>query len=230
VLPEHFLFRPEEIACDPARAATVSRNALERLVTVCSALELWLFAHLVEEESGQFYSSVFAIEPQGIAGRYRATHLSEWDKEWATPGAEISVFETPFGNVGIMLGFEGMIPEVARVLALSGADVVVWPTSWRAAAEFKFIAHERAMENRIVLIAANRQDSAVEGPSLLIQPAGYPQNTLASELPYGRRGFVTRFAQLSASRSKRETNNTDLLVHRRPELYNALTAPLATNA
>jgi hypothetical protein len=85
------------------------------------------------------------------------------------------------------------------------------------------------MENRIVLIAANRQDSAVAGPSLLIQPAGYPQNTLASELPHGVRGFVTRFAQLSSSRVKRETNNTDLLIHRRPELYGKITAPLATN-
>jgi hypothetical protein len=80
-----------------------------------------------------------------------------------------------------------------------------------------------------VLIAANRQDSVVEGPSILIQPAGYPQNTLASELAHGKRGFVTRFAQLSASRSKRETNNTDLLIHRRPELYRTLTTPLTSN-
>ena len=128
-----------------------------------------------------------------------------------------------------MIGYEGMVPEVARVLALRGADLIAWPTTWRLPAEFRYIAHERAMENRIVLIAANRQDSAVAGPSLLIQPAGYPQNTLASELPHGRRGFVTRFAQLSASRSKRETNNTDLLIHRRPELYGAITARRPTN-
>jgi hypothetical protein len=85
------------------------------------------------------------------------------------------------------------------------------------------------MENRVIIVAANRQDSAVAGPSILIQPAGYPQNTLASELPHGRRGFVTRFAQLSASRSKRETSNTDLLIHRRPELYGRITRPLVTN-
>jgi len=91
-------------------------------------------------------------------------------------------------------------------------------------------AHERAMENRVIIIAANRQDSTVAGPSLLIQPAGYPQNTLASELPHGVRGFVTRFAQLSASRSKRETNNTDLLLHRRPELYQRLVTPAVSNS
>jgi predicted amidohydrolase len=91
--------------------------------------------------------------------------------------------------------------------------------------EFKHVAHERAMENRVTLIAANRLDSRTPGPSLLIQPAGYPQNTLASELPHGVRGFVTRFVPLSTSRVKRETNNTDLLAHRRPELYDILVRP-----
>jgi len=125
----------------------------------------------------------------------------------------------------MMIGYEGMVPEVARVLALRGADLIVWPTAWRSPAEFRYVAHERAMENRVALVIPNRQDSPVPGPSLLIQPAGYPKNTLASELPHGVRGFVTRFLSLASSRVKRETNNTDLLRHRRPELYGILTAP-----
>jgi predicted amidohydrolase len=229
VLPEHFLFDPQAIGRDPRWAADISGQALERLVQLCAKIKLWLFAHLVEYDHGHFYSTVYAISPDGVLGKYRATHLWDVEREWATPGDDLPVFRTPFGNVGVMVGYEGIIPEVARVLALRGADLVAWPTSWRSAPEFRYIAHERAMENRIVLVAANRQDSAIEGPSILIQPAGYPQNTLASELPHGRRGFVTRFAQLSASRSKRETNNTDLLIHRRPELYRKITARLATN-
>lgn len=229
VLPEHFLFEPRAIARNPDQAADISAQALQRFIALCRSINLWLFAHLVERESGHFYSTVYAIGPDGPVGKYRATHLWESEREWATPGDDIPIFRTPFGNVGVMVGYEGMVPEVARVLALRGADLIAWPTAWRLPAEFRYIAHERAMENRIVLIAANRQDSAVAGPSLLIQPAGYPQNTLASELPHGRRGFVTRFAQLSASRSKRETNNTDLLIHRRPELYGAITAPRPTN-
>jgi len=229
VLPEHFLFDPAAIAGDPQSAAVFSEAAREQLASLCKRIGLWLFAHLVESERGHFYSTVYAIGPDGIAGKYRATHLWESERDWATPGDDIPIVRTPFGNVGIMVGYEGLIPEVARVLALRGADLIAWPTTWRSEAEFRYVAHERAMENRVVIVAANRQDSAIAGPSILIQPAGYPQNTLASELPHGRRGFVTRFAQLSASRSKRETNNTDLLIHRRPELYGRITAPLATN-
>ena len=229
VLPEHFLFDPQAIARDSQWAADISAKALDQFVQLCRRIDLWLFAHLVEYEHGHFYSTVYAIGPDGVLGKYRATHLWNEERDWATPGDDIPIFRTPFGNVGVMIGYEGIIPEVARVLALRGADLIAWPTTWRSPAEFRYIAHERAMENRIVLIAANRQDSAVEGPSLLIQPAGYPQNTLASELPHGRRGFVTRFAQLSASRSKRETNNTDLLIHRRPELYEQITTRIASN-
>jgi len=229
VLPEHFLFDPCEIARDPDAAAKVSSEALEQLVALCRRIGIWLLPHLVEFDRGHFYSTVYVVGPDGLSGKYRSTHLWGAERVWATPGDDISIFRTPFGNVGVMIGYEGMIPEVARVLALRGADLIAWPTSWRDKSEYRYIAHERAMENRIVLIAANRQDSAVEGPSILIQPAGYPQNTLASELAHGRRGFVTRFAQLSASRSKRETNNTDLLIHRRPELYSILTERRSTN-
>ena len=229
VLPEHFLFDPRSVARDPEWATGISANALKQFIALCRSINLWLFAHLVEYEHGHFYSTVYAISPDGIFGKYRATHLWDAERDWATPGDEISIFGTPFGNVGVMVGYEGMLPEVARVLALRGADLIVWPTTWRSPVEFRYVAHERVMENRILLIAANRQDSAIAGPSLLIQPAGYPQNTLASELPHGRRGFVTRFVQLSASRSKRETNNTDLLIHRRPELYGAITALPPTN-
>jgi predicted amidohydrolase len=177
----------------------------------------------VERDGARYFSTVYFIGPEGVQSKYRATHLSTEDREWATPGEDLPVLRTPFGNVGAMLGYEGMVPEVARSLALGGADLIAWPTSWRSPAEFQFVAHERAMENRIVLVAANRQDSKAAGPSLLIQPAGYPQNTLASELAHGVRGFVTRFVPLAACRVKRETNNTDLLLHRRPELYGIIT-------
>lgn len=226
VFPEQFLFDPKAIARNPAAAAAFSEAALTRFAKCAADGQMWLFPHLVERDGSRFYSTVYCIAPDGVRGRYRVTHLSGSDRQWATPGSDLPVFPTPFGNVAAMVGYEGMMPEVARVLCLRGADLIVWPTSWRTAAEFKHVAHERAMENRVMLIAANRLDSPVPGPSLLIQPAGYPQNTLASELPHGVKGFVTRFVPLSTSRVKRETNNTDLLVHRRPELYDILVRPI----
>jgi predicted amidohydrolase len=224
VFPEQFLFDPQALARDPAAAAAFSETALQHFSQLAAATKMWLFAHMVERDGSRFYSTVFCVAPEGLKSKYRVAHLADSERQWATPGNDLPVLQTPFGDVAAMVGYEGMVPEVARVLALRGADLIVWPTSWRMPAEFKHVAHERAMENRVVLVAANRLDSPVAGPSMLIQPAGYPQNTLASELAHGVRGFVTRFVPLSSSRVKRETNNTDLLVHRRPELYEILTA------
>lgn len=227
VFPEQFLFDSDTVARNPAAAAVFSETALGRFVALAAERKMWLFPHLVERDGQRFYSTVYCVAPNGVQGKYRATHLASSERRWATAGNDLPVFKTPFGNVAAIVGYEGMIPEVCRVLALRGADIVAWPTSWRSEAEFRYVAHERAMENRIVLVIANRLDSAVKGPSLLIQPAGYPQNTLASDLPHGVKGFVTRFVPLSTSRVKRETNNTDLLVHRRPEIYGALTQAVA---
>jgi predicted amidohydrolase len=221
--PEHFLFDPEEIARDPAEAAAFSEIALGHFCRLAQERQMWLFPHLVEREGRKCFSTVYCVAPEGILGKYRATHLWDRERAWATPGEDLPVFRTPFGNVGVMVGYEGMFPEVARILALEGADLIVWPTSWRSEAEFTVVAHERAMENRVALVIPNRQDSPVAGPSILVQPAGYPMNTLASDLPHGVRGFVTRFFSLASSRVKRETNNTDLFRHRRPALYGILT-------
>jgi predicted amidohydrolase len=223
VFPEQFLFTPESVARNPAAAASFSENAVRRLAELAAERRMWLFPHVVERDGSRFYSTVYFISPDGVRGKYRVTHLSGSERSWATAGSELPVLQTPFGNVAAMVGYEGMVPEVCRALALGGADIVAWPTSWRSGAEFKHVAHERAMENRVVLVIANRHDSEVPGPSLLIQPAGYPQNTLASDLAHGVTGFVTRFVPLSTSRVKRETNNTDLLVHRRPEIYGLIT-------
>ncbi|HWL30124.1 MAG TPA: carbon-nitrogen hydrolase family protein [Burkholderiaceae bacterium] len=225
VFPEHFLFDPAAIARDPAQAAAFSRTALDRLVRLAADIGMWMLPHLVEQENDRFHSTVFCIGPQGVVGRYRATHLWGDEKRWCTPGDDLPVFHTPFGNVGVMIGYEGLFPEVARVMALQGADLIAWPVSWRNDTDHKYVVHERAMENRVLIVAANRQDSAVPGPSLIVQPAGYPKNTLASELPAQIRGFATRFVALASSRVKRETNNTDLLQHRRPQLYDALVEP-----
>jgi len=68
-----------------------------------------------------------------------------------------------------MLGHEGLLPEVARCLTLEGADLVCWPCSWKSPQDYTLIATERALENRIALIACNRLDSVEPGPSLILQ-------------------------------------------------------------
>ena len=101
------------------------------------------------------------------------------------PGPSLEVFPTAFGNVGIMLGHEGLLPEIARCLTLKGADLICWPCSWKSQQDYSLIATERVLENRVALVASNRLDSAVAGPSLVLRPpvAGVEVAHLSSILP-----------------------------------------------
>jgi len=98
-LPEHFLFDTREIGRDPQSAAQFSAKALERLSEVCAFYKIWLLTHLIEEEKGHFYSTVYCLSPEVVVGKYRATHLWGDERNWATPGNDLPVFKTLFGNV-----------------------------------------------------------------------------------------------------------------------------------
>jgi len=65
-----------------------------------------------------------------IVGRYHKTHLAPGEAEAysVTPGDDYPVFHCDFGKIGVMIGMEVHYPEVARILALRGAEIIFWPT------------------------------------------------------------------------------------------------------
>lgn len=223
VLPELFLFDRDDVAKDPSGAASFSMKALDSFTVLAKKIKAYFLLSLVESENGKFYSTAYFVSPEGIKSKYRKTHLWNQEKIWAKPGDSFEVVNTRFGNIGIMLGYDGKFPEVARCLALRGADVILWPCDWQGEYEFKFIAPERTLENKVAVVAANRLDSLAKGSSMVIMPIGYPITTLTVERPHGKKGFISRLMNLSFARSKRIHQNTDLFRDRRPELYHRIT-------
>jgi predicted amidohydrolase len=74
------------------------------------------------------------LAPDGkLVGSYRQTHLDEAIAAWATPGDDLSVFETPIGRVGILLCEDVRFPEASGVLAVRRADLVAVPSAWTGA-------------------------------------------------------------------------------------------------
>jgi len=226
VLPEQFLFRPDLIAQDPTACAKFSTRALESFAAWSLHGNVHVVLNLVEQDSEhRFYSTAYLIHPDGKIDSYRKTHLTDAEAAWATAGPSLRVFPTAFGNIGIMLGHEGLLPEVARCLTLEGADLICWPCSWKSPQDYTLIATERALENRIALIACNRLDSVEPGPSLILQ--SLLSRTLSSAASWGtepgRPDIITALLNLSMSRSKRIYSNTDVLFHRQPQYYSRLT-------
>lgn len=100
-----------------------AKVARDRGVYVCGGFP--------EVDGGRFYNSAVLFGPEGFIGRYRKIHL--WDEEqlFFEPGdLGLNVFTLPFARAGIMICYDGWHPEVARILKLKGADVILDPTCW----------------------------------------------------------------------------------------------------
>lgn len=132
-------------------------------------------------EPGQVFNSAATIGPDGqILGVYRKTHLYVLEHQdtggWVTPGDEALVVDTPAGRIGSMICFDGDFPELSRINAVLGAEIVVRPSAFlRSADIWELTTRARAYDNHTYVVAANAvgQDPAGTvyfGNSLIVGP------------------------------------------------------------
>ena len=145
-------------------------------------------------------------------------HLDTSELQHFTCGTKQTVFETPFGRLGIMMGYEGLIPEVARGLMLQGTDMICWMTNF-SSDYHRLFARTRAAENKVFLVTSNVWGYSGCGLSLIVNPGG---NIIASAFPEGDQ-IISSQLELVLSRNKSVVPGTDLVKHRQPEVYGKVT-------
>jgi predicted amidohydrolase len=134
-------------------------------------------------ERGTVYNSAATIGPTGeVLGVYRKTHLYVLEHiatgGWVTPGDDVAVVDTPDARVGTIICFDGDFPELARINAVLGAEVVARPSAFlRSADIWELTTRARAYDNHCYVVAANAigRDAAGAnyfGNSLIVGPTG----------------------------------------------------------
>jgi deaminated glutathione amidase len=129
------------------------------------------------------YNAAVLIGPSGnVLGTYHKTHLFCGEDRsgggWVTPGESATVVETDLGRVGLMICFDGDYPELARVMAVRGAEVICRPSALlRSADIWELTSRARAYDNHVFLVAANATglDPAgliYFGNSMVVTPIG----------------------------------------------------------
>ncbi len=117
------------------------------------------------------------ISPDGkIVGIYRKVHL--WDKErkYFVRGSGFPVFDTEFGKIGIGICYDIEFPEAARALAVSGAQILFFPSAEMRPMEryIETYAKSRASENCCFVVFSNRIGSEYKtrffGRSQIVSP------------------------------------------------------------
>lgn len=112
-------------------------------------------------ERGVVHNSSVLIAPSGeVLGVYRKTHpfCSEivTGGGWVTPGDTVTVCDTDLGRIGMIICFDGDYPELSRIQAVQGAEVICRPSALlRSADLWDLTSRARAYDNHVYVIGAN---------------------------------------------------------------------------
>lgn len=112
-------------------------------------------------QRGVVFNSSVLLTPDGdVAGVYRKTHpfCTEIVTRggWVTPGDQVCVVDTDLGRIGMAICFDGDFPELWRIQAVLGAEVVVRPSALLRSADIaEMTSRARAYDNHVYVVAAN---------------------------------------------------------------------------
>jgi predicted amidohydrolase len=187
---------------------------------------MYVVAGLAERDAqqlGVLFNTAVMLDRQGeVAGCYRKIHLAADEKHIFYRGAKASIFQTELGNIGLMICYDSLFPELGRGLALLGADVVCVAFNWVKVGDFgsdrlKHLIATRALENRTFFVAAGKVGGYGEdvylGVSLVTGPSG---EVLAEATDQGEK-IVS--ATLRSDSLLRDRLSWTPLRDRRPEAY-----------
>ncbi len=217
-----------------------------QLGRLAAELQLVIVASLFERRAaGLYHNTAIVLEQNGhIAGRYRKMHIPDdpgyHEKYYFTPGdLGFSPIDTSAGRLGILVCWDQWFPEAARLMALAGAEILLFPTAigWDLtddAAERKrqqdawiTIQRAHAIANGIPLLTCNRTgfepDPAGHGAGIRFWGSSFacgPQGELLAQASSDHAQIL--IAEIENSRSERVRRIWPFLRDRRIDAYHGL--------
>ena len=229
VLPElwssGYVFSSHAEVAALAEDATTGATA-RALVAAARRERRWYVAGFPERHAGRFYNSALLVGPAGVRAVYRKLHLFEREREWFSPGnLPLAVERVGAARIGLMICFDWRFPEVGRVLALLGADVLVHPSNL-VFPNAQEAMRTRSIENRVYTLTANRTGLddrpggrvTFTGRSQIVAPSG----EVLARAGKSTTAVMAADCDLAESRRKSITAVTPIFANRRPEFYGAL--------
>ncbi|MDD5276258.1 MAG: carbon-nitrogen hydrolase [Methylovulum sp.] len=156
-------------------AQVIPGPATEILAKVAKKLGIVIVSTLFEKRTpGLYHNTAVVFDKDGsIAGKYRKMHIPDdpgfYEKYYFTPGdIGFKPIETSIGKLGVLVCWDQWFPEAARLMALAGAEILIYPTAigWdaedtheeqqRQLDAWVTIQRSHAVANGIPVIACNR--------------------------------------------------------------------------
>lgn len=156
-------------------AQTIPGPTTEILSVVAKKLKIVIVSTLFEKRApGLYHNTAVVFDKDGsIAGKYRKMHIPDdpgfYEKYYFTPGdLGFTPIETSIGKLGVLICWDQWFPEAARLMALAGAEILIYPTAigWdpqdtqeehqRQVDAWITIQRSHAVANGIPVISCNR--------------------------------------------------------------------------
>ena len=198
-----------------------SRSVIDLLKELTKKSSVLCSIALEEQEDTKRYKTNYLFRSGQIVGIYRKTHLEFSEKDKFIPGKDdFRVFKTPYGTIGMMLDYEGYFPEIARILALKGADIIIWSSQFSHDEHLK-ISQTRGAENKIFIICSNSIQPECNGNSIIVSPSGQIIAGCLEDQEIASCATIS----LCLAQDKTIVPGTDVVLGRQPESYRLLTSP-----
>lgn len=223
-------------------AETIPGPTSQSLSALAKRLKIVLVGgSIYEEADGKRYNASCVFGPGGeTIGTYRKAHIPHdpgfYEQDYFGSGNEtIKVFETPYGKIAVGICYDQWFPEFARIAALKGADLIVYPTAigtnpeveradaevaepweqmWRAAQ----VGHSAA--NNVYVATVNRVGD--EGATHFFG-GSFVSDPFATILVQGDDTEKVLLAEIDVALPKKVQASWRFLLERRPDLYGDIT-------
>jgi predicted amidohydrolase len=201
-------------------------STLNSLKALCRQQDFYLVTGFAEKALDKYFNSALLIGPEGLLYVYRKLHLFNQEKNWFDQGdTPIEVHVIRGIKLGMMICFDWIFPEVMRVLALKGADIICHPSNL-VLNYCQNAMITRCIENNMYAITANRfgKDKRSHGVlnftgrSQIVAPKG----KLIHRAYAQREELYLAEVDVMQARDKSITPHNHLFNERRPEFYSFL--------
>ena len=201
---------------------------IERISKAAKQANVWVVATIFEQQRpGFLYDTAVLIDRMGeIHGVYRKAHPAAvygLEKIYFRYGSHFRVFDIEGWPTGIMICWDAYFPEVARILALRGAEIILTPFASPKPHIWRELIQMRAFENGCYLAACNKVgpegDWTFYGRSMVADPAG----EIIAEVKENNNEVI--YADLHKERVTEWRRRFPVFRDRRPDLYEAIILP-----
>lgn len=229
-------------------AVDLNSDATKFYADIAKELDIVIVTSMFERRAaGLYHNTAIVFDRDGSeAGRYRKTHIPDdpgfYEKFYFTPGdLGIKPIETSLGRLGVLVCWDQWYPEAARLMALQGAELLIYPTAigWqdtdpqdekqRQRTAWMTVQRGHAVANGIPVVAVNRvgheKDPSGVSDGITFWGASFvagPQGELLYEAPTDSEAIAV--VDIDLKRSENVRRWWPFLRDRRIDLYHSLSS------